>query len=59
MPNGEAGQGTQPAQPTEAELKAQMQKALDSGDFKEVAKVAKELTKFQTSREAEGTRSSG
>jgi hypothetical protein len=36
---------------TEESLKAQLQEALNSGDFKAVAKVAGELTKFQKARE--------
>lgn len=42
---------SQPTEPTEEELKAKMDEALKSGDFKLVAKVASELVKFQKARE--------
>ena len=38
--------------PSEAELMAQMNAAVKSGDYKAVAKVAQELVKFQKSKEA-------
>jgi len=38
-------------QPTEAELMAQMDKAIKSGDYKAVAKVATEIAKVQKSKE--------
>lgn len=45
---------TQAAEPkTEQQLMQEMQTAVESGDFKLVAKVATELAKFQKAREAE------
>jgi len=42
---------TTTAQVSEAELLKQMQEATKSGDFKQVAKVASELVKFQKAKE--------
>jgi hypothetical protein len=46
----QAQAGTAP-EPTEADLLKQMQEATKSGDFKQVAKVAGELVKFQKAKE--------
>ena len=38
------------AEPTEAELKAELQKALDSNDFKQVATVSKKIATIQDAK---------